>query len=160
MPYVWKMLGDIGSIRSCWVLLFFYVLFDFAAALIPAASLCLLSYAKRRVSYPLSARLKQHYSIHIFEARARLDVPTFEDPAVQRQLDSASSFNGQSVAWGTFTMVSGLATTAVKVVTQVSVLADVLKTQQDGPLLALLSFVPSLGEWLGWQRASLLVGGG
>lgn len=39
MPYVWKMLRDIGSIRSCWVLLFFYVLFDFAAALIPAASL-------------------------------------------------------------------------------------------------------------------------
>ncbi len=43
-------------------------------------------------------------------------------------------------------MVSGIATTPVKIITQVSVLFGVLTTQQDGLLLALLSFVPSWWE--------------
>ena len=120
----------------------------------------LLKYAKSRVTFPLKARLKQHYSVHLFAARARLDVPTFEDPSVQRQLDTASHVNGQSVAWGTFTMLSGLMTTAIKVVSQTSVLARVLHGQRDGPLLAIVSFAPEVIQWLQWQKVSLHAGGG
>lgn len=120
----------------------------------------LLKYAKNRVTFPLRARLKQHYSLHLFHARARLDVPTFDDPAVQRQLDSASHVNGQSVAWGTFTMLSGLMTTVIKIVSQIAVLATVLKDQQDGPLLAVVSFAPALMEWVQWQKGALQSGGG
>lgn len=120
----------------------------------------LLKYAKSHVTVPLRARLKQHYSVHLFAARARLDVPTFEDPSIQRQLDSASHVNGQSVAWGTFTMLSGLMTTAIKVISQTSVLARVLKDQQDGPLLAVVSFAPEVVQWLQWQKVSLHGGGG
>lgn len=120
----------------------------------------LLKYAKNRVTFPLRARLKQHYSLHLFHARARLDVPTFDDPAVQRQLDSASHVNGQSVAWGTFTMLSSLMTTLIKIVSQIAVLATVLKDQQDGPLLAVVSFAPALMEWVQWQKGALQSGGG
>ena len=120
----------------------------------------LLEYARLRVSQPLQARLNKHYAMHLFEARARLDVPTFDDPAIQRQIDSAASVNGQGVAWGTITMVSGLATTLLKVVTQVGVLAGVLKGQRDGILLAVLCMVPSLTNYLNWQTMGVLPGRG
>lgn len=120
----------------------------------------LLNYAKSRITFPLKARLKQHYSVHLFAARARLDVPTFEDPAVQRQLDTSSHVNGQSVAWGTFTMLSGLLTTAIKVVSQISILVHVLRNQPDGPLLAVVSFVPELLQWMKWQKVNLHGGAG
>lgn len=120
----------------------------------------LLRYAKNRITFPLKARLKQHYSVHLFAARARLDVPTFEDSAVQRQLDSASHVNGQSVAWGTFTMLAGLMSTAVKVLSQTSVLIRVLKDQPDGPLLAIVSFAPETTQWLQWQKVTLYTGAG
>jgi hypothetical protein len=113
-----------------------------------------------RVTFPLKARLKQYYSVHLFEARARLDVPTFDDPAVQRQLDTASHVNGQSVAWGTFTMLSGLMSTALKVVSQVGVLASVLKDQPDGLLLAIVSFAPEMTQWFQWQHMTLSTAGG
>jgi hypothetical protein len=38
-PYLWRMLKDIGSIRSCWMLLIYYVALMFVGSLIPAVSL-------------------------------------------------------------------------------------------------------------------------
>ena len=39
MPYIWRMVKDIGSIRSCWPLLLAYLALELIAALIPAAVL-------------------------------------------------------------------------------------------------------------------------
>lgn len=39
MPYVWRMLKDIGSIRACWFLLGLYLMIECAASLLPAVSL-------------------------------------------------------------------------------------------------------------------------
>lgn len=116
----------------------------------------LLEHGKKRVSYPLSARLKQHYSLHLFYARARLDVPTFDDDAVQRQLEAASHINGQSIAWSTLMTVSGMASTAIKVTSQFSVLSSVLAAQRDGPLLAGLTALRSVYELFGWSRMNPL----
>ena len=92
--------------------------------------------------------IKQFYSTHIFHAMARLDVPTFEDPVVQRQLEAASSISWRSsVAWETVRMTSSVMSTAIRLLSQVSVLVSVLRHQQDGPLLALLSFSQSLFQW-------------
>ncbi|KAH9891326.1 P-loop containing nucleoside triphosphate hydrolase protein [Cubamyces lactineus] len=107
----------------------------------------LLNYARQELRGPLSRRLKQRYSLHLFHARARLDLPTFEDPLVQRQLEDASSTSG-SIAWDTLVMASGIVSTAIQVVSQVSVLARVLGAQQDGVLLAILSFSSSLSDWV------------
>ncbi|KAH9855745.1 P-loop containing nucleoside triphosphate hydrolase protein [Lenzites betulinus] len=107
----------------------------------------LLGHATQELRGPLSRRLKQQYSLHLFHARARLDLPTFEDPMVQRQLEDASSTSG-SIAWDTLAMASGIVSTAIQVISQVSVLAQVLGTQQDGVLLAILSFSASLSDWV------------
>ncbi|KAH9947363.1 P-loop containing nucleoside triphosphate hydrolase protein [Amylocystis lapponica] len=119
---------------------------------ISAARVCcsiakrLLKYAKSRLSFILSARMKQHFSVHLFRARARLDLPTFEDPIVQRQLEEASSSSAGSTAWDTLSMVVTAAATAVQIVSQLSVLANVLSDQLDGPLLSALSFSQSIME--------------
>jgi hypothetical protein len=38
-PYLWRMLKDISSIRSCWMLLIYYVALMFAMSVLPAVSL-------------------------------------------------------------------------------------------------------------------------
>ena len=120
----------------------------------------LLAFAHSKVSHPLQARLNKHYAIRLFAAQARLDVPTFDDPAVQRQIDSASSVNGQGVAWGTVSMVSGLVSTLVKIVTQISVLVEVLKDQRDGLLLAVLCLLPSISDYIKLQAGISFPGRG
>ncbi|KAG1765412.1 P-loop containing nucleoside triphosphate hydrolase protein [Suillus occidentalis] len=84
----------------------------------------LLQYARSRIVIPLNMSIKQFYAGHIFHSMARLDVPTFEDSAVQRQLESAwASPWGTSVAWET-----------------ISVLFTVLREQQD-------AFSQSIFQW-------------
>ena len=39
LPYLWMMLRDIGSIRSCWMLLVYYGILIFIGSLIPAVSI-------------------------------------------------------------------------------------------------------------------------
>lgn len=39
LPFVWRMILDIGSIRSCWIMLSLYLVLTILAALIPAVSL-------------------------------------------------------------------------------------------------------------------------
>ncbi|KAF9014908.1 P-loop containing nucleoside triphosphate hydrolase protein [Cyathus striatus] len=185
-PYVWRMIKDIGSIRSCWLLLSVYLLVEFVASLVPALSLwysgqllkivqtavdkrtvdaellfsvflgrlaCsfvnrLLRYAKQRIAVPLNVRIKQYYSVHIFHAMARLDVPTFDDAAVQRQLEQSFPPNSRSsIAWDTVVMALHMMSTMLQLTSQLSVLIGVLKDQRDGPLLAVLSFSHALFQW-------------
>ncbi|KAF8876487.1 P-loop containing nucleoside triphosphate hydrolase protein [Infundibulicybe gibba] len=186
LPFVWRMLKDIGSIRSCWSLLAMYLASEFVASLIPAVSLWysgqllkivqtavdertvdkrllfevaigrlvssiigrLLRYSKRRLTIPLNVRIKQFYSVHMFHAMARLDVPTFDDAAVQRQLEQSFPQNSRSsIAWDTVVTVLHLASTILQLTSQLSVLVGVLQGQQDGPLLAVLSFSHALFQW-------------
>ena len=107
----------------------------------------ILTHVLSELRGPLARRLKAQYSLHLFRARARLDLPTFEDPLVQRQLEDASSTSG-SIAYDTLVMGAGIVSTLVQVVSQVSVLANVLGGQRDGILLALLSFATSMSEWV------------
>ena len=107
----------------------------------------LLSHALASLRGPLARRLRAQYSLHLFRARARLDLPTFEDPLVQRQLEEASSTSG-SIAYDTLVMGAGIVSTLVQVVSQVGVLAQVLGGQRDGWLLAGLSFATSMGDWV------------
>ncbi|KAG8220222.1 P-loop containing nucleoside triphosphate hydrolase protein [Butyriboletus roseoflavus] len=192
LPYVWRMLKDICSIRRCLVLIILYLVVEVVASLIPALSLwysgqllllvetavekrtvdrdillhvaagrvaCtiaerLLQYSKYHISHPLNLAIKQFYSTHIFHAMARLDLPTFEDPAVQRQLESAWSTSWKSsVPWDTIQMTSNVLMTAIRLLSQVSVLITVLRRQQDGTLLALLSFSQSLFQWFSGRHS-------
>ncbi|CAL1697352.1 unnamed protein product [Somion occarium] len=190
LPFVWLMLKDISSMRSCWLLLCCYICVELALSLIPAANLwfkgqlltivqkavesrtvdrnllmevtfgaivCklitrLLQWIKGRLFWPLSSRLKQHFAVHLFHARARLDVPTFENESVQAQLESASSsVGGHSVAWTTLTMVTGIASTAIQLISQSSVLWHTLSNQMDGRMLAMVALIQSISEVIRWQ---------
>jgi len=108
----------------------------------------LLQYAENRIIIPLNTSIKQFYAGHLFRSMARLDVPTFADSAVKRQLESAQSTPwGSSVAWTTVQMVTSIVMTGIRLVSQLSVLFTVLREQQDGPLLAMLSFAQAIFNW-------------
>lgn len=106
-----------------------------------------LQHAKSRIMDPLDRRIKAHYAAHIFEAYVRLDVPTFEDPVVRRQIESTLN-SRTSVAWDTVQLIANTASTMLLLVSQISVLAGVLRYQKDGALIASLSFFPSLLQWM------------
>ncbi|KAJ3986368.1 P-loop containing nucleoside triphosphate hydrolase protein [Lentinula detonsa] len=179
LPFVWRMLKDIGSIRACWLYLGLYLAVQLALSLIPAVELwysgqllkivgiaveqrtvdkkllisvalsrvacsiaeLFLQHSNRIVSQPLNARIKQYYTVHMFNVLARLDVPTFDDPLVQRQLEQAFPTSSRhSVIWRTVAGVVNMGSTTVMLVSQLSVLLNVLRDQQDGLLIAFLSF--------------------
>ncbi|KAF9072247.1 P-loop containing nucleoside triphosphate hydrolase protein [Rhodocollybia butyracea] len=125
------------------------LLFQVAASRV-ACSLAdlVLRHFSNLISRPLNTRIKQYYTIHMFGVLARLDVPTYDDPLIQRQLEQAFPTNSrQSIVWRTVVGTIHIGSTAVMLISQLSVLFRVLKDQQDGPLLALLSFAHSLLSW-------------
>ncbi|KAH8120695.1 P-loop containing nucleoside triphosphate hydrolase protein [Phellopilus nigrolimitatus] len=111
----------------------------------------LLQHIKSRIMTVLDQRIRAHYAGHIFEAYARLDVPTFEDPFVRRQLESTAG-GRTSVAWDTVQMLANTFSTILLLVSQVSVLLKVLQDQRDGTIIALLSFISPLLQWMRLQQ--------
>jgi hypothetical protein len=93
---------------------------------------------------------------------ARLDVPTFQDSVVQQQLEEACSslrYGRSSFAWDTVVVTIRLSTSVLQLAMQVTVLIGVLRDQQDGPLLALLSFADPFFNWMKSTRGPLRTGG-
>lgn len=194
IPFVWRMLKDICSIRRCLGLICLYLLVEVARSLVPAVSLwysgqllllveiavekrtvdkdvllrvaagrmaCTIAervfhYARSRITTPLNLSIKRYYSTHIFHAMARLDLPTFEDPAVQRQLESSWTTSWKSsLAWETIEITTNMFMTFIRLLSQLSVLVGILRDQPDGPLLAILSFSQSLFQWFSMRGPSL-----
>lgn len=100
----------------------------------------LVDHVNGSVSRRLNGRIKRHYSVHTFHALARLDVPTFDDPVVSRQMDSVlpdgAAGGRRTIPWSAISSVVNLASTLIHVVSQSAVLVGVLRRQRDGPLLA------------------------
>lgn len=116
----------------------------------------LLGFAKTSLSTKLNLRIRLHYSTHSYYAIARLDVPTFSDDAVHQQLQSSVSMDSNSsVAWRMITGTMHIFGTIVKLVSQLSVLVAILKEQDDGLLLASLSFLKPLWSWFTRDRQSV-----
>lgn len=111
-----------------------------ASRLLCAAINRLLLHAQSRLYTPLNERIRQHYAVQTFRARARLDVPTYADSAIQRQLDNSSTSSRTSIAWNNVLTTLHLMSTGIELVSQFSVLLNMLRDQRDGPLLATLSF--------------------
>lgn len=107
----------------------------------------IVNHVKSRCSMLLDQRIKAHYSGHIFEAYARLDVPTFDDPMVQRQLETAAG-GRSTVAWNTVQVITNSVSTVISLVSQLSVLYGVLEGQRDGRMIALVSFISPMLSWM------------
>lgn len=111
----------------------------------------LLSHGRPRVETPLNARIRRWYALHSFRARARLDLPTYGQSAVQRQLTGASNNTwGQTVVWQTLELMTDIVSAAAQVVASLFVLFQVLAAseQADGLVLAGLTL---LGETFYWM---------
>jgi ABC-type multidrug transport system fused ATPase/permease subunit len=85
----------------------------------------------------LSITMRSHFTEHTFQAHARLDVPTYDDPSVRGQLTSVTS----SVAWDAISHSTHIVSTLLQLISQFTVLVSVVRAQPDGVLLACLSFV-------------------
>ena len=108
-----------------------------------------LRYANTRITSPLNMRIKQYYSAHIFHAMARLDVPTFADDLIQRQIEQSLPTNSHSnIVWDTVQRISNVITTILQLVSQFSVLMNSLRGQDDATLLATLCFTHGLFQCL------------
>ncbi|KAF8491288.1 P-loop containing nucleoside triphosphate hydrolase protein [Gautieria morchelliformis] len=93
------------------------------------------------------SKMRTHYAEHILRAHIRLDVPTYNDPAVQGQLRSAVG-SRSNVAWSCIRTLITVLSAVIQLLTQVSVLISVLKDQPDGAVLALLSFAQPVLSWV------------
>ncbi|KAF7319930.1 ABC transporter related protein [Mycena kentingensis (nom. inval.)] len=100
----------------------------------------MLHYAGTKLYRPLNERIRQYYAVQLFSARARLDVPTYSDSSVLRQLDGVQVSSRTSLAWNSVLETFQIVTTAVELISQFSVLITMLRNQRDGVLLATLSF--------------------
>ena len=100
-----------------------------------------------QVSKKIVSKMRAHYSGHILHAHSRLDVPTYDDPAVQSQLGSARS-SRNNAAWSCIRTIVTFITAVIQLVSQVSVLMNVLKDQPDGTWLALLSIAQPVLSWV------------
>ena len=108
----------------------------------------ILDWGRGRISRPLNLQIKRHYSGYMFKTMARLDLPTFEDSSIQRQLEQVFTPDSRnSVVWNVVSLAVRLSTTVLRVASQLSVLVAVLRNQRDGPLLAVLSFSQTLISW-------------
>ncbi|KAI0770942.1 P-loop containing nucleoside triphosphate hydrolase protein [Trametes elegans] len=113
-----------------------------------ALSTHLVELSRNRVQASLAWRIRVWYDAHLFRARARLDVPTAETTAIQRQLDDVTpSTNKPPVAWETIELIIGLARTGTQVLSQVYVLGRTLSGQRDGWLLATLTLTSQSMHW-------------
>jgi hypothetical protein len=107
----------------------------------------LLRYARDFIDFPMDMSMKQLSAGHIFHSTARLDLPTMEDPAVQKQLYSTMSTWRYSVAFETIEVLTSIVTTFISVLSQLLVLFTVLHEQQDGLLLIILGCSRFLVLW-------------
>ncbi|KAF5388615.1 hypothetical protein D9757_004773 [Collybiopsis confluens] len=186
LPFVWRMLKDIGRIRACWFYLGVYLIIQLALSLAPAIQLwysgqllkivetavekrtvdkqllfriasgriasslaeLVLNHVTTIVVRPLNSQIKQYYTVHMFGVLARMDVPTYDDPLIQRQLEQAfPSGSRNSIVWRTVATCIHVVTSAIRLLSQLSVLYSVLNKQKDGLLFAFLSFSQPLLAW-------------
>lgn len=98
-----------------------------------------LQKALEYVQMTLNGHIGRFYTVHYFHALARLDLPTFEDMAVQRQLQLPQT--SSNIVWKMITAISSTGFKSLTLISQIVVLIRVLRERSDGPSLAILCFL-------------------
>lgn len=113
-----------------------------------------LNHAINRIRIPLIRVISNFYSTHLFRVYARLDYATFEDPIIMQQLNEASG-GRYSVAWEMVNTVITIATSTVRLGSQLSVLAGIVYGQPDGLLFCALSLLGPMLQILPYSTFGL-----
>ena len=98
-----------------------------------------LQKALRYVQMTLNGHIGRIYTVHYFHALARLDLPTFEDMAVQQQLKLPQT--SSSIVWQMILAISHTGFKSLTLISQIIVLIRVLREQSDGPFLSVVFFI-------------------
>jgi hypothetical protein len=111
----------------------------------------LLYHASSSLSSALNRRCGQYYSTHIFHAMARLDVPTWDDPAVASQITGLFPRSPHNISWGVIMTFVDSVSAVVRMILQTVILYSVLRGQRDGLLFALLTLSSNLVSHLNYS---------
>jgi hypothetical protein len=109
-----------------------------------------LSYSSEKVSTALDSRARQLYSGRIFRSIARLDVPTWDDPAVASQIGALRPDfrDTETVAWTAITTLVETGSAFLRMFSEALVLFRVLREHGDGSLLVLVSLASEAVSFL------------
>jgi hypothetical protein len=121
----------------------------------------LIDYATERASVSLNGCSRQVYLTHIFHATVRLDVPTWDDPTVSAHINALySTRSPRTPVWEAITTFMDIGSAFLRVLSQTAVLVDALREQNDGLLLALLSFSSDMMSYMDMSRVYNFLSGG
>ncbi|KAG2034310.1 P-loop containing nucleoside triphosphate hydrolase protein [Suillus americanus] len=88
---------------------------------------------------PMDMSIKQLYTVHMLRSVVRIDVPTSQDSAVSRQVESAlPPWGDNNAAWKTVQLLTNTLTMIISMISQLLVMFTVLREQQDGLLLMIV----------------------
>ncbi|KAI9446635.1 HlyB/MsbA family ABC transporter [Lactarius indigo] len=113
-----------------------------------------LGYTLTEVSASLEARSRLFYSKRIFRSMARLDVPTWDNPAVSSQIGSLlpKLDDTDTVAWTAITTLMETGSAFLSMFSEAAVLSGVLRGQGDGSLLVLVSLASDAVSFFAFKR--------
>lgn len=78
-----------------------------------------------------------------------MDVPTYNDPAVQEQIGKASFPRDGSVPWDVIATTCRSVSALLQIGSQLFVLISAASRQRDGAMLVILSFAYVFVDWVG-----------
>ncbi|KZW02375.1 P-loop containing nucleoside triphosphate hydrolase protein [Exidia glandulosa HHB12029] len=104
----------------------------------------------QRSSVPIQKRLRMQFTRHILKAHLRIDVPTYNDTAITRQLESSFGRGNAEQAWGIISTIVRVVMSLVNFVTSLGVLSLLLWSHQESLPLAVVSIAgPLVSYWRG-----------
>ena len=114
-----------------------------------------LEYASWKLDTAIESRSRKLYWGRIFRSKARLDVPTWDDPAVSSHISSLSPRTRMperdTVAWTAIKSLIEMGSTFLRMFSEAAVLFRVLREQGDGSLLVLVSVASEAVSFLAFR---------
>ena len=103
------------------------------------------------LSSALNRCCRQYYSTHIFHAMVRLDVPTWDDPAVASQINALSPRPPHTISWAVIATFVDTVSVVLRMLSQTVVLFGVLRGHKEGLLFALLTLASHFVSYLNFS---------
>jgi hypothetical protein len=112
-----------------------------------------LDYVSAKLSTAIEGRSRKLYWRRIFQSMARLDVPTWDDPAVSSHISSLSPrmHEPDTVAWAAIMSLVETGSAFLRMFFEAAVLFLVLWGQGDGSLLVLSSLASEAVSFLAFK---------
>ncbi|KAG9105349.1 hypothetical protein FRC07_009358 [Ceratobasidium sp. 392] len=97
----------------------------------------------------LKQRITLHFKTRLLAAQSRLDYATSEDSTIRAKFDRASGYSAS--AWAIIENVSNFVSMAVELISQTSVMIQVMRSRQDSWLFFIVCMARSLFMELAWR---------